>query len=114
MTITFDGDTRDLRWNRNASGGGPKRNVILKGIKDKWINLTVNVSLSQKERPIVIQVNKVVYVPENVTEISSSNITNASQSSVNMTVSSQSYHIRFGAQAHPRVLDSKKVERVCI
>ena len=52
--LTFDAETRNLRWTRNATGGGPKRNIIKTGINDRWQNLTVTVSFSNPETPIVI------------------------------------------------------------
>ena len=64
QTLTFDGDTRDLRWTRNGTGGGPRKNIVRSAVRDRWLNLTVIVSPSDPDRPIFVQINKKTLTPD--------------------------------------------------
>ena len=64
QTLTFDGETRDLRWTRNATGGGARKNLIRSAVRDRWMNLTVVVAPSDPERPIFVQINRKKFVPD--------------------------------------------------
>jgi hypothetical protein len=64
QTLTFDGETRDLRWTRNATGGGARKNLIRSALKDRWLNLTVVVSPSDPDTPIFVQINKKTLIPD--------------------------------------------------
>ena len=64
QTLTFDGDTRDLRWTRNGTGGGARKNIVRSAVRDRWLNLTVIVSPSDPDRPIFVQINKKTLIPD--------------------------------------------------